>query len=151
MGKDFGESGIKGVLLVTLEDTVQAQDIPLNTPRFFDEKTDAGDDAQEAVASLLPAAPSQDFYRVTLTGYSNPIDTEALLTTFSHVPNLELRDQTLPEPDLWNSVGEDTLEGVFFRILQDNLDTQSQALQRQINLAARISRQILDGQEVNLP
>ena len=151
MGKDFGESGIKGVLLVTLEDTVQAQDIPLNTPRFFDEKTDAGDDAQEAVASLLPAAPSQDFYRITLTGYSNPIDTEALLTTFSHVPNLELRDQTLPEPDLWNSVGEDTLEGVFFRILQDNLDTQSQSLQRQIKLAARISRQILDGQEVTLP
>lgn len=151
MGKDFGEAGIKGVLLVTLEDTVQAQEIPLDTPRFFDEKIDAGDDAQEAVASLLPAAPSQDFYRITLTGYSNPIDTEALLSTFSHVPNLELRDQTLPEPDLWNSVGEDTLEGVYFRILQDNLDTQSQSLRRQIKLAARISRQILDGQEVVLP
>ena len=151
MGKDFGESGIKGVLLVTLDDIVQTQEIPLDTPRFFDLKTDVGEDCQEAVASLLPAAQSQDFVRITITGYSNPIDMDALLAAFPHIPNLELRDQTLPEPDLWNSVGEDTLEGVFFRILQDNLDTQSQSLQRQIKLAARISRQILDGQEVNLP
>ncbi|MBO5892576.1 MAG: DNA repair exonuclease [Oscillospiraceae bacterium] len=151
MGKDFGESGIKGVLLVSLEDAVQIQEIPLDTPRFFDLKTDAGDDPQDTIATLLPAAPSQDFYRITLTGYSNPIDTEALQAAFPHIPNLELRDQTLPEPDLWNSVGEDTLEGVFFRILQDNLSTESQTLQRQIKLAARISRQILDGQEVTLP
>lgn len=151
MGKDFGESGIKGILLVTLENPVQVQEIPLDTPRFFDEKVDAGYDPQDAVATLLPAAFSQDFYRITLTGYSNPIDTEILLSAFSHIPNLELRDQTLPEPDLWNHVGEDTLEGVFFRILQDNLNTESQTLQRQIKLAARISRQILDGQEVTLP
>ena len=151
MGKDFGEAGIKGVLLVTLEDTVQIQEIPLDTPRFFDLKTDAGEDPQDAVATLLPAAPSQDFYRITLTGYSNPIDIAALHSVFPHIPNLELRDQTLPEPGLWNSVGEDTLEGVFFRILQDNLSTESQSLQRRIKLAARISRQILDGQEVTLP
>ena len=151
MGKDFGETGIKSVLLVTFEDTVQAQEIPLNTPRFFDLKTDAGIDAQDAVATLLPAAPSQDFYRITLTGYSSPIDAAALEAAFPHIPNLELRDQTLPEPDLWNSVDEDTLEGVFFRILQDNLSTESQTLQRRIKLAARISRQILDGQEVKLP
>ena len=151
MGKDFGEAGIKGVLLVTLEDSVQVQELPLDTPRFFDEKVDAGDDPRDAVATLLPAAPSKSFYRITLTGYSDRVDTDALCAQFPHIPNLELRDQTLPEPDLWNGVGEDTLEGVFFRILQDNLDTESQSLQRQIKLAARISRQILDGQEVNLP
>ncbi len=151
MGKDFGEAGIKGVLLVSLEDTVQTREIPLDTPRFFDLKTDAGDDPRDAVATLLPAAPSQDFYRITLTGYSSPIETDALQAAFPHIANLELRDQTLPEPDLWNCVGEDTLEGVFFRILQDNLNAESQSLQRRIKLAARISRQILDGQEVTLP
>ena len=151
MGKDFGETGIKGVLLVTLDDTVQAQEIPLETPRFFDLKADAGDDPRDAVATLLPAALSQDFYRITLTGYSDNVDVDELSAQFPHIPNLELRDQTFPEPDLWNSVGEDTLEGVFFRILQDNLSTESQTLQRRIKLAARISRQILDGQEVTLP
>ena len=46
---------------------------------------------------------------------------------------------------------EDTLEGTYFKILHDGLQTDSPVLQRRIKLAARISRQILDGQEVVLP
>ena len=57
----------------------------------------------------------------------------------------------MPEVDLWSAVGEDTLEGVLFRILQEGLDTEVPQLQKQVKLAARISRQILDGQEVTLP
>ena len=151
MGKDFGETGIKGVLLVTFENAVQIEEIPLATPRFFDERVDAGDDPHAAIAAVLPAAPSQDFYRITLTGYSDSVNIAALCASFPHILNLTLLDQTLPEPDLWKCIDEDTLEGTYFRILHDNLDTESQTLQRQIKLAARISRQILDGQEVNLP
>lgn len=151
MGKDFGETGVKGVLLVTLEDSVQAQLIPLDTPRFFDEKIDVGENAAEAVAAILPAAQTQNFYRITLTGYSPKLDVAAIKAQFPHVPNLELRDQTLPEVDLWQGAGDDTLEGMFFRILRDGMDTDSQTLQNRIKLAARISRQILDGQEVTLP
>ena len=151
MGKDFGETGTKGVLLVTLEDTAQAQLIPLDTPRFFDEKVDVGESAAEAVASILPAAQTQNFYRITLTGYSPKLNTEEIAAHFPHIPNLELRDQTLPEVDLWECAGDDTLEGMFFRILRDGMETDSQALQSKLKLAARISRQILDGQEVVLP
>ena len=71
--------------------------------------------------------------------------------TISSPPYLELRDRTLPEVDLWSAIGEDTLEGVYFKLLHDALDTESEKLQRQLKLAARISRQILDGQEVVLP
>jgi DNA repair exonuclease SbcCD nuclease subunit len=151
MGRGYDESGVKGVLVVELTDNVSARFLPLTTPRFFDETVDAGEDAIEAVAAILPPLDTMDTYRITLTGYSAPIDTAAITAAFPHVPNLEVRDRTVPEIDLWSSVGEDTLEGVYFRILQDSMADSSEKLQQNIKLAAKISRQILDGQEVTLP
>jgi hypothetical protein len=142
---------MKGAILITLEEGVTAQFLPLNTPRFFDENVDAGEDALEAVSAILPPIHTQDAYRITLTGYAPPIDLSAITAQFPHIPYLELRDRTLPEVDLWSAIGEDSLEGVYFRLLHDGLDTDSEKLQRQLKLAAKISRQILDGQEVVLP
>ena len=48
-------------------------------------------------------------------------------------------------------MGEDSLEGMYFGLLHDALDTESEVFQQRVKLAARISRQILDGQEVVLP
>ena len=151
MGRGYDEEGAKGVLLVTLDDTVQAQFLPLATPRFFDEKVDVGENALAALEMLLPPVKTEDFYRVTLTGYAAPIDTTALAAQFPHIPNLELRDRTAPEMDLWAGIGEDTLEGMYFKLLHDGLETESEKLKQQLTLAAKISRQILDGQEVVLP
>ncbi len=151
MGRGYDEAGEKGVLVVTLEDSVTARFLPLDTPRFFDETVTMGEDAVQALSACLPPLPTQDSYRLTLTGYSAPIDLEALKAAFPQIPNLELRDQTLPEMDLWGDLEEDTLEGVFFRTLHEGLDTESDALKRHLKLAARLSRQILDGQEVVLP
>jgi len=151
MGRGYDESGLKGALLATLEDGVRAVFLPLNTPRFYDEKIDVGEDAAETLAALLPPVDTRDFYRITLTGYSSPIDTDSLSAGFPHIPNLELRDRTAPEMDLWADLGEDTLEGLYFKLLHDAMDTDSEKLQQRIKLAARISRQILDGQEVVLP
>ncbi len=151
MGRGFDESGRKGVLLATLEqDSVGAQFLPLNAPHFYDEKCDAGEDPAEALSALLPPIATQDFYRITLTGYCQKPDLDALAKQFSHIPNLELRDRTAPEPDLWGSMDDDTLEGVYFRMLHDAMETDNEALQQRLKLAARISRQILDGQEVTL-
>ena len=151
MGRGYDESGVKGVLLVTLEDGATAQFLPLDTPRFFDEKVDVGENAAEALERILPPVATKDFYRVTLTGYSAPIDLAALAAAFPHISNLELRDRTAPEMDLWGNLGDDTLEGVYFKLLHDGLDTDSEKLKQTLTLAARISRQILDGQEVVLP
>ncbi|MBE6976267.1 MAG: DNA repair exonuclease [Ruminococcaceae bacterium] len=151
MGRGYDEPGIKGALLVTLEDSVIAQFLPLNTPRFYDEAVDVGADVAETIDSLLPPVETTDAYRITLTGYSAPVNLTALSAQYPHIPYLELRDRTLPEVDLWSAVGEDSLEGVYFKLLQDGLDTDSEKLQRQLKLAAKISRQILDGQEVVLP
>ncbi len=151
MGHGFDELGIKGVIIAEFSDTVKASFMPLDTPRFYDESVEAGDNAADAVASLLPATPSDDFYRVTLTGYSAGVDLDAVKQEFSHIPNLQILDETLPELDLWASVEEDRLEGVYFALLKNSADSDSENLSRRAKLAARISRQILDGQEVKLP
>lgn len=149
MGHGYDELGAKGVILVTLDQDVHASFVPLDTPRFYDEEVEVGDSAFDAVASLLPALHTDDFYRITLTGYSSGVDLSRL--SFPHVPHLVLRDETRPELDLWSAVGDDTLEGVFFGLLKQACDSGSEPLQAKAKLAARISRQILDGQEVKLP
>ena len=151
MGHGYDETGIKGAILIELGDDTRWEFRPLDTPRFYDEEVEVGMDASQALTTLLPGVSTEDFYRVTLTGYSDGLDTEALASQFAHVKNLVLRDKTIPEKELWSAVGEDSLEGMYFGILHDGLDTESEVLQQRIKLAARISRQILDGQEVTLP
>lgn len=151
MGRGYDELGAKGVILVTLDKEVKAAFQPLDTPRFYDEQLEVGDDAKAALSSLLPVLHTDDFYRLTLTGYSAGIELQQLTNAFPQVPHLILRDETRPEIDLWSAVGEDTLEGVYFGLLQQAAQSDSTALQEKAILAARISRQILDGQEVKLP
>ena len=151
MGHGYDETGIKGVILLELGDAVKAEFRPLDTPRFYDETLDAGSDAHQALASLLPGVATEDFYRVTFTGYADELDLNALANDFPQVKNLILRDKTIPEKELWGAVGEDSLEGMYFGLLHDALDTESEAFRQRVKLAAQISRQILDGQEVVLP
>jgi DNA repair exonuclease SbcCD nuclease subunit len=146
MGRGFDETGVKGALVVTLEETTQARFLPLDTPRFFEEKTSA-----EALSQLLPAVGSRDFYRITLVGEGLFPSLDALYEQYRRFPNLELRDRRSSPTDLWGSIDADTLEGVYFRILKDALEDADAETGQIIRLAARLSRQILDGQEVILP
>lgn len=149
MGRGYDELGARGVILVTLNEDVKASFLPLDTPRFYDEEVEVGDSPRDAVSALLPALHTDDFYRITLTGYSTGIDLSQL--SFPQVPNLTLRDETRPEIDLWSAVGEDSLEGVYFGFLQQASQSDMEKTRSRATLAARISRQILDGQEVKLP
>ncbi len=151
MGRGYDELGAKGVILVTLDETVSANFMPLDTPRFYDEEVDVGGDAAGALTQLLPAVECADYYRVTLTGYSNPLNLEELKASFPHIPNLILRDETIPETDLWQNTDADSLEGLLFSNLQQAAQSDSEVLRRRATLAARICRRILDGQEVKLP
>ncbi len=148
MGRGWDETGIKGVLLVTVEATAQAQFLPLGLPQHHDLEI-PGEDAEKALAALLPAAGNDDHYRITLVGEAPKPKLEALRAAFAHFPNLELRDRTTPVVDIWGSADGDSLEGVYFRLLKEAAaqdDTRDIA-----TLAAKISRKILDGQEVVLP
>ena len=146
MGRGNDETGEKGVYLVTVEDSIRAEFLPLDTPRFYDLEAEVFSTAEEALRAVLPPVGDAHFYRVTLTGECPPFDPAAL--RLPQFPHLELRDWTVPPADLWGSLGEDSLEGVYFQILHDALETQEEET---VLLAAKISRRILDGREVALP
>ncbi len=151
MGRGFDETGEKGVLLVTVEDTAQPRFLPLDTPRFYDWEAEILTDPASAIAELLPATGNDHHYRITLTGEAESVDLAALAARFSQFPHLQLRDHTVPVTDLWSAMGEDSLEGLFFKMLHDRLANGNEAEQSQILLAARIARKLLDGRKVKLP
>ena len=146
MGHGFDETGTKGALVVTLGEETQAEFVPVPGLRFYDLKVRPG----ERIASKLPALASEDFYRVTLVGQTEPPDLEGLRRQFPQFPNLILRDRTKPAVDLWANAGEDSLQGAFFGILRDACHGQDEDTVQTLELAAKISRQILLGQEVEL-
>ena len=152
MGRGFDEPDRHGVQIVTIENkTATARFVPLNAPVFYDLDTDVGNDPLAAVNALLPPMGNRDFYRITLTGEWEALDLSVLAAHFPHFPNLTLRDHTQPPLDIWANAGEDSLEGVYFGLLQKQLETADEVTRKRILLAARISRQILQNREVQLP
>ncbi len=148
MGRGWDETGDKGVCIVTLDKEAQIQAVSLDTLRFYDLEVDIGEDPAAALEAVLPGAGSEDFYRITLTGWGS-VDLPALKKQFAAYPNLELRDKIQPPVDLWAGVGEDSLEGVYFGMLRKAMENDPENAQA-IQLAAEISRKILTGREVVL-
>ena len=148
MGRGWDETGDKGVCIVTLGEELNVQAVSLDTLRFYDLEADTGADAVSALESLLPPQGSKDFYRVSLTG-SADVDIKSIYSEFPDFPNLTLLDKTEPPIDLWENTDSDTLEGMYFQLLRRLLEEQPENA-RQIQLAAEISRKLLDGREVTL-
>ena len=121
--------------------------VSLNAPQFYDLSVDVS----AGVGSVLPAVANGDFYRITLTGEAEQPDLIDLRTEFWAFPNLELRDQTVRPLNLWEGAGEDSFEGVYFGMLKAALEQASEEDKEKILLAAKLSRQLLEGQEVALP
>lgn len=151
MGRGYDETGTKGVLVAEVDETVNIRFLPLDVPRFFDHTVAPGDDPIGAVESVLPAGGSRDFHRVHLTGEMKSSLLDRLRGRFGAYPNLTILDETIPAGDIWETAGEDSLEGIFFRILQDGARESDPETAQRLELAARIARQILQGREVELP
>ena len=147
MGRGFDETGEKGALVVTLDQQARTEFVPLPGIRFFDLELPPG----QRIEANLPAMGSGDFYRVTLVGQREPPDLEEIRSRFPQFPNLILRDRTRPPVELWANAEEDSLQGTFFRILRDAAQGQDEQTRHTLELAAKIARQILLGQEVELP
>lgn len=146
-GRGYDETDEKGLLLVTLDETAQAEFLPLGGPCFFDWEVAA----ETGLDSLLPPMGNKNFYRITLTGNADTPDLDGLKKQYARFPNLELRDRTKPLLPLWANAGDDTLEGIYFQLLRDAVNTAEEPEKQLLQLAARISRQLLEGQEVELP
>jgi len=148
-GRGWDETGEKGLCIITLAEEAQLHTVSFDGPRFYDLEAEVDGNALQVLRQLLPAAQSRDFYRVTLTGTMSQ-ELAQLLEAFPNVPHLRLRDRTLPAADLWTGAGEDTLEGVYFRLLRQAALEAEGRDRDQILLAAKISRRLLEGREVKL-
>lgn len=148
MGRGWDETGEKGVCIVTIEDTVDIQAVTLDTPAFRELTVDIQADPQAALEAALPAGGSRDFFRITLTGCGE-VSLPRLRKSLGSYPNAELVDHTEPPLDVWGDAGEDTLEGVYFQMLHKAKELNPEQAER-IQLAAEISRRLLEGREVTL-
>lgn len=151
MGKDFGECGEKGVYILDTDDLSAPRFIPLGLPTFFDVTAPVTTTAEEAISALLPPVGDENYYRITLTGHSEPLSLPELTAKFPQFPHLTLRDQTQPPLDIWKDLGQDSFSGEYFTLLKNALDRAEDADARVLELAARLSRQILDDEEVVFP
>lgn len=138
-GHGYDEEGVKGAYIVEVEDTATCRFVSLDGPRFYDLETEP-----ENLPDLLPPGGSEDFYRVTLVGTCEEIDLDKLQKEYAAYPNLIFRDRTRRPEDLWGNAGEDSFEGLYFALLKKKAEAGSETAL----LAAKLSRKILNGEEV---
>lgn len=150
MGRGWDETGDKGILIVNLDQTPSALPAVLPLPKFHDLRVRVNRDAPAALDAVLPPAESADLFRVTLEG-SGTTDLGALKARYSHLGYLELRDEREEERDPFDLSDQDSLRGVFFRLLEEQLEGADPEQAEIIRLAAELSARLLDGKEVTLP
>lgn len=151
MGHGFDETGAKGVVIAQLGDTVSTRFLPLEVPKFFEYTVEAGVDPLGALEAVLPPAGSRDHFRIRITGEAEADEVRQLSGQLGSYPNLTLLDETVPLCDRWENAGEDSLSGLFFGILRDAAEDADPKTAKKLELAARISRRILQRREVELP
>lgn len=149
MGRGWDETGAKGVLKVTLEEQARLTPVPLGLPRFYTESVSV-EDGLSGLDRILPTMKSQDFYRITLTGWGE-VELPALYEKYTGPAYVEFRNRMKRRESPWASAGEDSFRGVFFELLKQALEEAAPEEQEKIRLAAEISRALLDGEEVALP
>ena len=150
MGRGFDETGEKGALEVTFDaGSVTTQFVPLGAGKYEICEVAAGTDALSSAEAVLPAQAEHDIYRVIFTGEAEAPDLDAVYRALSpRFFGLELRDKTVPPVDLWKAASEDTLKGVYLRILKEKYDAAPEEERAAIAFAARTGLAIMEQREV---
>lgn len=162
-GRDFGETGIKGAVLVTLEKERGEAALDWKRIRFcrkvYEQRTLQLDGVTEQAeiesalrALLLEAGFGEDvFLRITLTGNVDPglsIDTEALVAMGNDLAHLEVRDATVPT---WNASAlqnDQGMRGEIYRLLLPKLESTDPAERETGRSALRFAMAALSGEEL---
>ena len=106
--------------------------------------------ADELDGFRLPDGAAENIYQITITGETDrEPDLAALRRRLEpRVFALRLRDETRLRTDVWARAGEDSLRGVFLRMLRERYDSaRTDAEREQITRAARWGLAALDGRE----
>jgi len=144
MGRGFDETGKKGVFLLSVgRGMCGAKFIPLPNPRYEIWKTDVDH-------LRIPPEYARSICRLVLAGEADPVDTAALHDQLSEqFLHLEIRDETIPIRDLWDSCGDSTLRGLTMASLKAQFDAAGTTEQRRLLAqAARYALAALEGGEM---
>ncbi len=116
-GRGFDELGEKGVLCITIDDTISSEFIPLAQTSYEISTVDVTDvdNIQSAIVSAIPEDTKGDCYRILLTGTTaQQINVPALEKILApRFFSLQIRDHSRPPLDVWQGRGEDNLRGLF--------------------------------------
>lgn len=151
MGRGFDETGEKGALVVTLDEKISTKFCPLPGRRYETLAVEVGGNPQQAIESALPVDTKEDIYRIILRGAGQVALPELQAALQERFFDLTLKDETTAPKDLWEAETQDSLEGLYFRLLHKAMEEAEGDDKRQLRLAASLGRRLLDGEEVRLP
>ncbi len=151
-GRGFDETGEKTVNLVTLEGSSAVLETrSIAKRRYCSLVLDVTEkDPLLLIHTSLPEDPSEDIYRITLTGSAE--HSPDLLRLHQNLDgmffSLQLADRTTPTADIWESAGTDSLRGLFLSKLRARYDAAQDDAQRlRIEQAVRWGLAALDNAE----
>ena len=151
-GRGFDETGDKTVNLITLEGNNASLELrSIARRRYYALSLDVtGKDPLLLIHTSLPDDPSEDVYRIVLTGScEHSPDLRRLHRNLDGMFfSLQLLDRTEPPKDLWESAGDDTLRGLFLAKLRARYDAaQDDEQKRRIEQAVRWGLAALENAE----
>ena len=146
-GRGFDECGEKGVILADVAPgRVKLRFVPTAARRY--ERLEV--DAAGLEDFRLPEGSERNIYELAVIGETEQEpDLAALYRRFeARTFALRVRDETRLRRDVWERAGEDSLRGVFLRMLRDKYDSaRTDAERDEITRAARWGLAALDGRE----
>lgn len=162
-GRDFGETGSKGAILVSLEKDEKGARLSWERLRFcrkiYETRTlniDGAAQQEEVAAAVHTLIQKENFdkdtlLRITLQGNieSNlSIDTTALEAAGAELAHLEVRDATVPT---WNAAAllqDQGMRGELYRVLLPKLESADPAERETGSRALRYAMAALAGEEL---
>ena len=150
MGRGFDETGEKGALEVTVSsEGCETRFVPMGAGSYSILTVNAEEDPLTAIRAAVPSGTENDTYRIILRGECEPPELSALYDALSpDFFGLELQDKTVPPLDLWRAAGEDTLKGVYLRMLKERYDAAPEEERAVIADAARTGLALMEQREV---
>ena len=151
-GRGFDETGEKTISIVTLESREASLETrSIAKRRYYSVHLDiTGKDPLLLIHTSLPDDPSDDIYRITLSGTcERSPDLRRLQQNLDGMfVSLQLLDRTVPPSDLWECAGDDTLRGIFLSKLRARYDAaEDDAAKLRIEQAVRWGLAALDNAE----
>lgn len=142
MGRGFDETGIHGVFHVMLDGTdCKTEFVPVPGPRYEIIHLPVGTDPE----TVIPSDSENVIACLIRTGQSDGTDLPDLSDRFLA---LEVRDETVPERDLWADCGSGTLKGLALDRLKQRYDgARTESERQQVRLAAGYVLAALEGRE----